>query len=190
MIERIVVFCGSSYGVSEAYKEGAVQLGKALAERNITLIYGGASIGLMGTLADTVLNHGGKVIGVIPELLVEREISHQHLTELHTVRSMHERKAKMAELADGFIALPGGMGTLEEFFEILTWAQIGLHRKPCGLLNINDYYQPLLDMFDHMVDQQFLQEKFRTLAIVDKDPEILLSKFDTYQSPGVKTYHD
>jgi uncharacterized protein (TIGR00730 family) len=143
-VKQLAVFCGSSNGASEAYKEGAIQLGKELAKRNITLVYGGASVGIMGAVANTVLNEGGKVIGVIPRLLEEREISHQHLTELHTVDTMHERKSKMAELADGFIALPGGPGTLEEFFEIFTWAQIGLHQKPCGLLNINQYYNPLI----------------------------------------------
>jgi uncharacterized protein (TIGR00730 family) len=187
-VKRLTVFCGSSNGLSETYKEGAVQLGKELANRRITLIYGGASVGIMGAVADTVLNEGGKVIGVIPKLLEEREISHLHLTELYTVDTMHERKAKMADLADGFIALPGGPGTLEEFFEIFTWAQIGLHQKPCGLLNINDYYNPLLNLLDHMVEQQFLQEIYRSLALVDSDPKVLIDKFNTYEPPTIKNY--
>jgi uncharacterized protein (TIGR00730 family) len=187
-MKRLAVFCGSSNGASEAYKEGAVQLGKELAKRNITLVYGGSRLGIMGAVADTVLQEGGKVIGVIPRLLEEREISHKQLTELYTVDTMHERKAKMADLADGFITLPGGTGTLEEFFEIFTWAQIGLHQKPCGLLNTNDYYNPLLNLFDHMVEQQFLQEKYRSLAIVDSNPQVLLDKFLTFQPPTVKTY--
>ncbi|MBA4536176.1 TIGR00730 family Rossman fold protein [Bacillus aquiflavi] len=187
-MKRLAVFCGSSNGATEAYKEGAVQLGKQLAERNITLVYGGASVGMMGTVADTVLKEGGNVIGVIPKLLEEREIAHQHLTELHTVNTMHERKAKMADLADGFIALPGGPGTLEEFFEIFTWAQIGLHKKPLGLLNINNYYHPLIHMLDHMVEQQFLQEKYRSLAILDSNPKTLIDKFSIYEPPAVKSY--
>lgn len=188
-MKRLTVFCGSSNGASDAYKEGAVQLGKELARRGITLVYGGASVGIMGAVADTVLKEGGKVIGVIPKLLEEREISHQHLTELYTVDTMHERKAKMAELADGFLALPGGPGTLEEFFEIFTWAQIGLHQKPFGLLNINEYYNPLVSLLDHMVDQQFMQEKYRTLAIIDSDPKVLIDKFHQYEPPAVKTYN-
>lgn len=188
IVKRLAVFCGSSNGATEAYKEGAVQLGKQLAERNITLVYGGASVGMMGTVADTVLKEGGNVIGVIPKLLEEREIAHQHLTELHTVNTMHERKAKMADLADGFIALPGGPGTLEEFFEIFTWAQIGLHKKPLGLLNINNYYHPLIHMLDHMVEQQFLQEKYRSLAILDSNPKTLIDKFSIYEPPAVKSY--
>ncbi|WP_085994194.1 TIGR00730 family Rossman fold protein [Oceanobacillus senegalensis] len=185
----IAVFCGSSNGASDIYKEGAIQLGKELVRRNITLVYGGASVGIMGEVADTVLEEGGNVIGVIPRLLEEREISHQHLTKLYTVDTMHERKAKMAELADGFIALPGGPGTLEEFFEIFTWAQIGLHQKPCGLLNINGYYNPLIDLLDHMVEQQFLQKKYRSLAQLDSDPKVLIDKFYTYEPPTIKTYN-
>jgi uncharacterized protein (TIGR00730 family) len=187
-LKRLAIFCGSSSGASEAYKEGAVELGKELVKRGIALVYGGASVGIMGAVADTVLKEGGQVIGVIPQFLKEREISHNHLTELHTVHTMHERKAKMADLADGFIALPGGPGTLEEFFEIFTWAQIGLHQKPCGLLNIHEYYKPLIQLFDHMVDQQFLQEKYRTMAIIEADPKILLDKFNTYEPPTVKTH--
>ena len=159
-----------------------------MANRSITLVYGGSSVGLMGTLADTVMNEGGNVIGIIPKILLEREIAHQHLTELHTVETMHERKAKMADLADGFIVLPGGAGTLEEFFEIFTWAQIGLHQKPIGLLNIKRYYNPLIKLIDHMVTEQFMQEKYRSLALVDSNPSTLIDQFDQYEPPSVKTY--
>ncbi len=151
-------------------------------------MYGGASVGLMGAVANTVLENGGQVIGVIPEVLEDREIAHPNLTEIFVVQSMHERKSKMADLADGFIALPGGPGTLEEFMEIFTWAQLGLHQKPCGLFNINHYYDPLVSLFNHMADQQFLDEKYRSMALVDSSPESLIEKFHTYQPPAVKTY--
>ncbi|MBM7654550.1 LOG family protein [Neobacillus cucumis] len=187
-MKRLAVYCGSSLGASEAYKLGAIQLGIELAKRNITLVYGGSSNGLMGTVADTVLSHGGQVIGVIPSVLVEREISHKGLTELYTVDSMHERKAKMAELADGFIVLPGGTGTLEEFFEVFTWGQIGLHQKPCGLLNIEHYYEPLISLFDHMIEQKFLQEKFRSMILVEENPDALIDHFHHYIAPSVKSY--
>ncbi|NRD76849.1 TIGR00730 family Rossman fold protein [Bacillus sp. BRMEA1] len=187
-MKRLAVFCGSSLGASDAYKAGAIELGKELAKRKITLVYGGSSIGLMGAVADTVLNEGGHAIGVIPRVLEQREISHKGLTELYTVETMHERKAKMAELADGFIVLPGGTGTLEEFFEIFTWSQIGLNQKPCGLLNIDHYYDPLITLFDHMVEQKFLQEKFRSIAIVEDQPDLLIEQFFKYVPPSIKTY--
>lgn len=187
-MKRIAVFCGSSDGASPAYKEGAVKLGKELARRGITLVYGGASVGVMGTVADAVLEAGGQVIGVIPQMLEDREISHRGLTELIVVGSMHERKTRMAELSDGFIALPGGPGTLEEFFEIFTWAQLGLHQKPCGILNVNGYYDLLISFFDHMHEQQFLQEKYRSMALVASNPAELIEKFNTYIPPSVKTY--
>lgn len=187
-MKRVAVYCGSSLGASEAYKTGAIQLGKELAKRNITLVYGGSSIGLMGAVADTVLSEGGQAIGVIPKVLEEREISHKGLTELITVETMHERKAKMAELVDGFVVMPGGTGTLEEFFEVFTWGQIGLHKKPCGLLNINHYYDPLISLFDHMIDQKFLQEKFRSMAIIEEQPGALLDRFVTYEAPPIKSF--
>ncbi|OAB25492.1 Rossman fold protein, TIGR00730 family [Paenibacillus macquariensis subsp. defensor] len=187
-MKRIAVFCGSSNGASEAYKAGAIKLGEELARRGITLVYGGASVGIMGTVADTVLQSGGQVIGVIPKLLEEREISHKNLTELITVQTMHERKSKMMELADGFIALPGGPGTLEEFFEVFTWSQIGLHQKPCGILNVNHYYDLLISFFDHMNEQQFLQDQYHQMILVDQEPTGLLEKFETYVPPTVKTY--
>ncbi|MET4563541.1 uncharacterized protein (TIGR00730 family) [Lysinibacillus parviboronicapiens] len=189
-MKSIAVFCGSSIGASEAYREGAILLGKELAKRNITLIYGGASVGVMGTVADTVLREGGKVIGVIPTLLEDREISHKHLTELIVVNSMHERKSKMMELADGFIALPGGPGTLEEFFEVFTWNQIGLIQKPCGILNINHYYDLLIALFDHMQVEQFLQTQYRNALLVDNDVLLLLEKCLAYVPPAIKTYQN
>jgi uncharacterized protein (TIGR00730 family) len=187
-LKRLAVFCGSSSGASETYTTEAIKFGTELAKRDITLVYGGSKVGIMGAVADAVLKNGGKAFGVIPKFLEEKEISHRGLTELHTVETMHERKAKMAELADGFVALPGGTGTLEEFFEVLTWAQIGLHQKPCGLLNINDYYSPLQSLFEHMVDQQFVQEKFRSMVILESEPLELLNRFDTYVSPEVKSF--
>ncbi|MED3656433.1 LOG family protein [Heyndrickxia sporothermodurans] len=187
-MKKIAVFCGSSNGASNTYIDSAKKLGKELAKRNISLVYGGASVGVMGAVADAVLDQGGQVIGIMPSFLEQREISHKGLSELIVVDSMHERKAKMAELADGFIALPGGPGTLEEFFEIFTWAQLGLHQKPCGLLNINHYYDPLVELFNHMVKEQFLHEKYRTMALVDVEPNQLLEKFKTYEPPTIKTY--
>lgn len=187
-IKSIAVYCGSSLGASPIYKQQAILFAKELVKRNITLVYGGASVGIMGTLADTVLQEGGKVIGVIPTLLEGREISHKNLTELHIVETMHQRKSKMIELADGFVALPGGFGTLEEFSEVFTWSQIGLHQKPLGIFNINDFYQPLLAMIDKMVDEKFLHEKYRHMAIVEQSPIQLLDKFESYIAPSIKTY--
>lgn len=187
-MKRIAVFCGSSSGASSSYTEGAIQLGKELVKRGITLVYGGASVGIMGAVANTVLQEGGHVIGVMPQLLIDREIAHTNLSEMFVVNTMHERKAKMAELADGFIALPGGPGTMEEFFEVFTWAQIGLHQKPMGLFNINHYYDPLISLFDHMAKEHFLHPKYQSLAIVDTDAENLLHQFDNYVPPTVKSY--
>lgn len=184
-MQHICVFCGSSSGNASEYRESAIQLGHTLAQRNLTLVYGGASVGLMGLLADTVLENGGKVIGFIPQRLVDHEIAHRGLTELHIVGSMHERKARMSECSDGFIALPGGSGTLEEYFEVLTWAQLGYHRKPCGLLNVNGYYTPLLSFFDHMVAEGFLKETYRKMVLAEDDPQRLLSRFNQYQAPDV-----
>lgn len=187
-MKSIAVFCGSSEGVSPIYKEAAIKLGQVLANNQITLIYGGANVGLMGAVADAVLEHGGQVIGILPHFLQSREIAHTGLTELIMVESMHERKAKMAELADGFIALPGGPGTMEEYFEIFTWGQLGLHEKPCGLLNINHYFDPLLAMFDVMERERFMQPKYRPMVITDDTPEGMLQKFASYSAPSVKTY--
>lgn len=187
-MKSVAVYCGSSTGASPVYIESARKLGKELAKRNIALVYGGASVGLMGAVADTVLSEGGHVIGVMPAFLDAREISHKQLSELIVVESMHERKAKMVELADGFIALPGGPGTLEEFFEVFTWSQLGLHEKPVGILNTNQYYNPLVELLNHMAKEQFLQEKYRAMAIVETEPSVLLDKCMSYTPPSVKTY--
>lgn len=187
-MKSIAVFCGSSLGASDAYRQGAILLGKELAKRQITLIYGGASVGIMATVANTVLEEGGKVIGVIPTLLEEREIAHKQLTELIVVKTMHERKSKMMELADGFIALPGGPGTLEEFFEVFTWNQIGLLQKPCAIFNMERYFDLLLSFFDHMQNEQFLKAQYREALIVDEDAATLLDKCESFVPPAVKTY--
>jgi uncharacterized protein (TIGR00730 family) len=175
-LDRICVFCGSNSGSRHAYIESAQHLGKLLANQGITLVYGGGRVGLMGTLADAVMANGSEVIGVIPDSLVRREVAHTGLTDLHVVNTMHERKALMAELSDGFIALPGGFGTLDEFCEILTWAQLGLHQKPCGILNVSGYYDPLLALFQHSIAEGFLRREHGDMLIVEKDPEILLKK--------------
>ncbi|MEM8382235.1 TIGR00730 family Rossman fold protein [Morganella morganii] len=187
-IKRIAVYCGSAAGASEIYRLEAVKFARILVEQGITLVYGGASVGIMGTVADTVLREGGKAIGMIPALLEGREIAHKNLTELHRVSTMHERKSKMIELADGFVALPGGFGTLEEFAEVFTWSQIGLHQKPVGLMNINNYYDPLLSLISKMTDEQFMQEKYRHMAIVETDGNALIRRFRDYEAPAVKTY--
>lgn len=187
-MKSIAVFCGSSIGASDAYREGAIQLGKELAKRQITLIYGGASVGIMATVANTVLQEGGKVIGVIPTLLEEREIAHQQLTELIVVNTMHERKSKMMELADGFIALPGGPGTLEEFFEVFTWNQIGLIQKPCAIFNIEQYFDLLISFFDHMQQEQFLKAQYREALIVEAEATALLDQCQNFVPPAIKTY--
>ncbi|ONI77163.1 Rossman fold protein, TIGR00730 family [Actinosynnema sp. ALI-1.44] len=174
---RICVFCGSQPGRSPRYATAAAETGKLLAKRGITLVYGGASVGTMGIVADAALDAGGQVIGVIPTSMVDRELAHQGLTELHVVGSMHERKALMAELSDGFLALPGGAGTLDELFEIWTWAQIGLHSKPIGIVDTDGFYQPLVEMVDHMVIEGFIRPGYRDFISVDSDPAALLDKF-------------
>ncbi|MBW4082496.1 TIGR00730 family Rossman fold protein [Paenibacillus sp. S150] len=187
-MKSIAVFCGSRDGASPVYRESAHALGVTLAERGITLIYGGATVGLMGEVADAALAAGGKVIGVIPHFLKSREIEHKLLTELIVVDSMHERKLKMSELAEGFIALPGGPGTMEEYFEIFTWAQLGLHQKPCGILNVHHYYDPLITLFDQMAKDQFMLEKHRSMVLTDTSPEGIIRQFLGYSPPPVKTY--
>jgi uncharacterized protein (TIGR00730 family) len=174
--QRICVFCGSNLGTNLAYRHAAMEVGRLLAEHAIELVYGGGNIGLMGGLADTVLAAGGRVIGVIPEALMAKEVGHQGLTELRIVGSMHERKALMADLSDGFIALPGGYGTFEEFCEVVTWSQLGLHAKPCAVLNVEGYYDPLLELFDRAVRQGFLRHENRKLVLEDSNPTELLRK--------------
>ncbi|WP_039786584.1 TIGR00730 family Rossman fold protein [Actinoalloteichus spitiensis] len=183
---RICVFCGSSRGRGERYVEAARALGELLAARDIGLVYGGASVGTMGAVADATIAAGGSVTGVIPTQLVDREIAHPGLTDLRVVSDMHERKAMMAELSDGFIALPGGAGTLEELFEVWTWAQIGLHAKPLGLLDVGGYYQPLRRFVDHMVSEEFLAPVFRDMLLVGSEPAELLDRFVRYEPPENK----
>jgi uncharacterized protein (TIGR00730 family) len=182
---RICVFCGSNPGVNPVYKNAAAGLGRLLAKRKIELVYGGGNIGLMGVLADAALEAGGRVIGVIPESLMAKEVGHPGLTELYVVRSMHERKALMADLAEGFIALPGGYGTCEEFCEVVTWSQLGFHAKPCGLLNVERYYDPLLALFDHAVKEGFLRIDNRALVLEERDPRRLLEKMSEFQASVV-----
>ena len=184
-IRRLAVFCGSNPGARPEYAEGARSLGKLLCERGIGVVYGGSSVGLMAALADTMLAERGDIIGVIPRMLVEREVANRALTDLRVVESMHERKALMAELADGFVALPGGIGTLEEFFEIWTWAQLGMHDKPCALLNVAGYFDPLLEFLDRAVAEKFVREVHRKMVIVESDPVALLSRFEAYEPPRV-----
>ena len=176
--ERICVFTGSRPGVSAEYAAAARNLGLTLAHCEIGLVYGGGNVGLMGVLADGAIDGGGDVIGVIPEALFQKEVAHAGLSELRVVHSMHERKAEMAELADAFIALPGGMGTLEELFEILTWAQLGLHAKPCGLLDVNGYFERLLGFLDYAVTQDFLREEHRALLLCADDAEQLIEDLE------------
>ncbi|MGW4483548.1 LOG family protein [Amycolatopsis sp. NPDC004368] len=179
-LRRICVFCGSSTGLSPVYAEAATTLGKLLAQRGIGLVYGGASVGTMGAVADAALAAGGEVIGVIPEALSSVEIAHAGLTELHVVPDMHQRKAKMAALSDGFLTLPGGAGTLEELFEVWTWAQLGLHTKPIGLVDVGGYYSGLVSFADHMVTEGFLGAGYRDLLLVDADASALLDRFVDY----------
>ena len=188
-VKNIAVFCGSSAGKDEIYLQQAKNLGASLAASNRTLIQGGAQVGCMGALADASLQNGGAVVGVIPQKLKDVEIAHEHLTELHVVETMHERKAKMAELANGFLALPGGAGTLEEWFEVFTWAQLGYHQKPCGLLNVNGFFDPLIAMLEHTIEEGFMARRFADLIIVDSDPKKLLDKMARY-SPAVGTKWD
>jgi uncharacterized protein (TIGR00730 family) len=187
-MRRICVFCGSSAGARDAYRQTALATGRAIAHRALGLVYGGASVGLMGALADGALGAGGEVIGVIPGPLRAKEIAHAGLTQLEVVGSMHERKARMAELADAFIALPGGLGTLEEMSEVLTWAQLGLHHKPCGLLDVEGYWAPLVAFLDQAVRERFLHPRHRQLLVVEQDPEALLDRLAeraTGQPPGL-----
>jgi len=182
-VDRVCVFCGSSPGADPGFGAIAERLGSVLAARGLCLVYGGASVGLMGRLADAALVAGGEVIGVIPRSLVDLEVAHGGLSDLRVVTTMHERKAVMADLADAFIALPGGIGTLDELFEVLTWAQLGLHSKPIGLLDHNRYFRPLLDFLDQAVTSRFLHPPHRAMLLVDNDPDRLLAAFESYTPP-------
>jgi uncharacterized protein (TIGR00730 family) len=183
---RICVFCGSSTGCRPIYADAARVLGQLLAQRGIGLVYGGGRLGLMGVLADAVLASGGEVIGVIPQAMVQQERGHTGLTELRVVSSMHERKATMSELAAAFVALPGGFGTLEEFCEVLTWTQLGLHRKPCGILNVCGYFDALLKLFDHAVEERFLRPEHRQLVLADEDAASLVDRLWQFEVPVVE----
>lgn len=187
-IRRVCVFLGSNPGNRPEYAEATRALGRELAKQGIDVVYGGSGVGLMGRLADAALEAGGKVIGVIPEKLVAKEIAHTGLSELHVVSSMHERKAKMAELADAFIALPGGIGTLEEFFEVLTWNQLGYHAKPCGLLDVAGYYSRLSDFLDHVTEEGFVFAPHRGMVLADESPAGLLDQFRGYVPPEVEKW--
>lgn len=187
-MKNICVYCGSSSGRLPAYAEGARALAHALVARDWGLVYGGASIGLMGLVADTVLQLGGRVVGVIPEALARKEVAHAGLTQLHVTQSMHERKTLMAELSDGFIAMPGGIGTFEEIFEIWTWAQLGIHAKPCGLLNVAGYYDALTTFLDHATHEQFMKPPHRSLLIVEPEPVALLDRFDRFEPPQIQKW--
>lgn len=173
-MRRLCVFCGSSPGARPSYKAAAEELGRYLASEQIGLVYGGGNVGLMGILADAALAAGGEVIGVIPRHLMALEVGHNGLSQMHVVDSMHERKALMADLSDAFLAMPGGFGTFEEFCEVLTWSQLGLHQKPCGLLNIDNYYTPMLQMFDHAVEERFIRSENRRLVLAAETvPEVI-----------------
>jgi uncharacterized protein (TIGR00730 family) len=180
-MKRITVYCGSNTGSNEMFKVKAYELGKALAHDGIELVYGGAKVGLMGAVANGVLNNGGKAIGVLPRFLARKELLHDDLTELILVDTMHERKAKMVELSDGFIALPGGFGTLDELFEVLTWGQLSLHHHPVALLNTDEYYNGLLDFVETMIRNGFVKEEYRDMLLVSSDIETLLEMMKTYE---------
>ena len=182
---RICVFCGSSSGSRPSYTEAAVSLARAFAARKIGLVYGGANCGLMGTIADTALAAGVEVIGVMPRSLVDKEVAHTGLSQMHIVQTMHERKAMMADFADAFIALPGGYGTLDELCEILTWSQLGISNKACAVLNVDGYFDPLLALFGHAVSERFLKPVHRDILISDSDPEVVLDRILAYQPPHV-----
>ncbi|HET6921536.1 MAG TPA: TIGR00730 family Rossman fold protein [Anaeromyxobacteraceae bacterium] len=182
-MRRVCVFCGSAAGARPAYRRAAARLGEVLARRGLGLVYGGGSIGLMGVLADAALAAGGEVVGVIPRRLARKEIAHAGLKRLYVVPSMHARKARMADLADAFVAMPGGMGTLEELTEVLTWAQLGLHAKPCALLDVAGYWRPLIRLLDHAVEERFLRPEHRRLLLVERGPERLLDRLGRWRPP-------
>jgi uncharacterized protein (TIGR00730 family) len=185
-VRRVCVFCGSSPGARPAYARAAAELGRLLVEERLGLVYGGASVGLMGVLADAVLEGEGEVVGVIPQALVDREIGHPGVADLRVVGSMHERKALMADLADAFVALPGGLGTLEELFEVYTWAQLGMHRKPCALLDVEGYYAGIAQFLEHAVEERFLPERHKAMLIVESEPRALLDRLHSFEPAAVE----
>jgi uncharacterized protein (TIGR00730 family) len=185
-MERVTVFCGSHFGGEGEYKEATIKIAEEMIKRKIGLVYGGANAGLMGVVADTILASGGEVLGVIPEFMADKEIAHEGLTKLFLVKSMHERKAKMNDLSDAFIALPGGFGTMDELFEILTWAQLGLHHKPIGLLNVNGFYDSLVQFISVMFEKGFVKKENRDLLIISSSIEELFEKMQNYEDFGTK----
>lgn len=187
-MKRVCVFCGSSFGIRDVYRDAARTLGNELARRGIGLVYGGGNVGLMGVIADTLLDANGDVIGVIPEHLAAKEIEHKRLADLRVVKTMHERKALMADLADGFIALPGGFGTYDEFCEVVTWAQLGLHKKPCGMLNVAGFFDAMLAMFDHATQEGFIRPDHRAMLRVASEPGVLLAEMEAYHAPVVEKW--
>jgi uncharacterized protein (TIGR00730 family) len=189
-MQRICVFCGSNPGARDDYANAARDLAAALVRRKLTLVYGGGSVGLMGIVADEVLRLGGDAIGVIPRPLWQREVGHNALTEVRIVETMHQRKQMMSDLADAFIALPGGLGTIEEIFEIWTWAQLGMHEKPIGFLNVAEYYTPLMTFLDHAVRERFIRSDIRSVAMIEKTPDALLQRFASYSPPHVMRWID
>ena len=184
-LPRFCVYCGSSPGARPEYTAAARQLGQTLARRKIELVYGGGNVGLMGEIARAVVDAGGRVIGVIPRDLADKEVAYKELADLRLVNNMHERKALMVKLSDGFIALPGGFGTFEEFFEVVTWTQLGFQRKPCGLLNVGQYYNSLIKFLDHAVAEQFMRPEYRAIVLVDENIDTLLGKLETYEPPTI-----
>lgn len=187
-LASVCVFCGSNFGRQPAYREAAAAFGSEIARRGLKLVYGGADVGLMGVVADAALAAGGEVVGVIPQALVEKEIAHAGLTRLETVASMHERKARMAELSDAFVALPGGPGTLEEIFEVWTWGQLGFHAKPVGFLNVAGYFDALSAFFDHAVAESFVQAPHRNMLMIHRDASEMLDALATYSAPAVEKW--
>lgn len=187
-LTSLCVYCGSSSGRIDAYAAAARALAQTMVERGIRLVYGGAGVGIMGAVADEVLRLGGKAVGVIPEALMRKELAHAGLTELHVTPSMHARKTLMAELADGFVALPGGIGTMEEIFESWTWGQLGLHRKPCGLLNVAGYYDSLIAFLDHAAGEQFVRPDQRRMLVVESEPGVLLDRLAMYTPPEISKW--
>ena len=187
-MEAVCVFCGSKEGSRPSYVEAAGKMGKEIAHRGLGLVYGGGRVGLMGAVADAVLEEGGEVVGVIPEALIAREIAHSGLTELHVVGSMHERKKLMADLSDGFITLPGGYGTLEEFLEVLSWAQLSMHEKPCGLLDVDSFWRPLSALFDQLVAEGFVHPDHRSLVLTEQNPDALLDLMERYRPPETRKW--
>jgi len=189
-LKRVCVFAGSSPGVLAAYAECATSLGRELAAQRIGVVYGGAQVGLMGLLADAALGEGGEVIGVIPQALLAREVAHSGLSQLRVVASMHERKAMMAELSDAFVALPGGIGTLEELFEVLTWGQLGLHAKPCAILNVAGYYDHLLTFLEHATSARFVRAEHASMLLVEESPQRIVERLRAYVPPRVDKWLD